>query len=53
MKIVFATWLVDKSLGDSLTKNSAANRLVSYHFIVEQKVTKKILKNYIKKGVHS
>jgi hypothetical protein len=34
--IYFATWLADKSLGDSLTKKKGNNRLMSYHFLREQ-----------------
>jgi len=36
MKIYFATWLADKSLGDGLTKKKGHKRLLSYHFIKQQ-----------------
>ncbi len=36
MRIYFATWLMEKAQGDSLTKRKANTRLLSYHFIREQ-----------------
>ena len=36
MKVIFATWLTDRTLGDSLTKYNANDRLLSYYFIKEQ-----------------
>jgi len=50
MKVYFATWLVDETLGRSLTKKRANTRLVSYHFIKEQKVTDEELIQYVKIG---
>ena len=50
MRVFLATWLTDHSLGQSLTKNGAAGRLLSYHFLREQKVTDKQLQIYIRKG---
>ena len=51
MVIFFATWLTDKSLGDSLTKKKASKRLVSFHFLKEQKVTSKHIKKYCTTGI--
>jgi len=50
MKVVFATWLFDKTLGNSLTKKRANIRLVSYHFLKEQKITTLQLSKYCKTG---
>lgn len=51
MNIYFATWLGDKSLGKSLSKNKANKRLVSFHFLIEQKVSKLHLKKYVRTGM--
>lgn len=50
MKIYLATWLGDRSLGKSLTKKGGSRRLVSYHFILDQGVSTKHLRKYIKTG---
>lgn len=53
MKIYFATWLEDKSLGKSMTELGANNRLLSYHFLkvgVSAKLPKNALRRYIKTG---
>ena len=50
MKIYFATWLTDRSLGTSLTKKKANVRLVSYHFLKEQQVTSEQILRYCKTG---
>lgn len=50
MKIYFATWLTDKSLGKSLTKHKANARLVSFHFLREQKVDSNHIDEYKKTG---
>jgi len=50
MKIYFASWLFDKTLGNSLTKKKANTRLLSYHFIKEGETTKEQLQQYCKTG---
>lgn len=50
MKIYFATWLTDKSLGGSLSLYKADNRLASYHFLKEQNVTAEELIHYVDTG---
>jgi hypothetical protein len=50
MRIYLSTWLTDRSLGDSMTKKRAINRLISYFFLVDQKIMKEELKEYYKKG---
>ena len=50
MKIILATWLADRSLGRSLTKKGARKRLLSYHFLQEQRVTSEQLEQYVKTG---
>lgn len=50
MKVFFATWLFDKTLGDSLTKKKAKSRLASYHFIAQAKVTDDQMKKYVETG---
>ena len=52
MKIYFATWLFDKTLGAGLYKHKANNQLVSYHFLNEQGVVRNQLIRYIKTGCH-
>jgi len=50
MKIIFATWLYDRTLGSSLTKVKAENRLLSYHFLCDQEITLEQLKEYVITG---
>lgn len=50
MKIYFASWLFDKSLGQSLTKKRANVRLLSYYFIKEGKITNDQLNQYCTTG---
>ena len=50
MKIFFATWLVDRSHGTSLSKKKASSRLLSFHFLREQKITKQEIKRYCSEG---
>ena len=50
MKIYFAAWLFDKSLGQSLTKKRANVRLLSYYFIKEGKTTNEQLEKYVVTG---
>ena len=45
-----ATWLTDRSLGLSLTKKRANRRLLSYHFLLEQGITKHLLAQYYETG---
>ena len=45
-----ATWLADRSLGRSLTKNKARKRLLSFHFLREQKITSDQLRKYVTFG---
>lgn len=50
MKIYLATWLTDITLGKSLTKNNGNRRLLSYHFLLDQKIKTKDLKEYVHTG---
>lgn len=50
MKIYMATWLTDRTLGRSLTKKRANNRLLSFHFLREQEITFEQLRQYIRTG---
>lgn len=50
MKIYFAMWLTDPTLGESLTKKEAKNRLGSYYFLKDQSITSEMLRTYIKTG---
>lgn len=50
MKIFYATWLFDVSLGRSLTKKKANSRLISYHFVKVAKTTDAQLEAYSKLG---
>lgn len=50
MKIFLSTWLTDVSLGNSLTKKKARHRLISYYFLIEQKITTELLRKYILSG---
>lgn len=52
MKVYFASWLFDKTLGESLTKKSITSRLLSYHFLKEQGITVEQLKGYCQTGKH-
>jgi len=47
MKIYLATWLLEKSQGDSLTKAKSKNRLLSYFHTKEKEDQ---FQNYIKTG---
>jgi hypothetical protein len=50
MRIYLATWLFDKTLGRSLTKKKASNRLLSYHFLTQQEITNEQLSKYCTSG---
>ena len=50
MRIYLSTWLTDRSLGESLTKKRARNRLISYYFLLEQKISNALLKEYVESG---
>lgn len=50
MKLIFATWLFDASLGKALTKKKAKNRLLSFHFLREQKIKPEDLQLYCETG---
>lgn len=50
MKIYFATWLTDRSLGRSLTKQGGWSRLLSYFFLQQQAISKELLMQYSKRG---
>lgn len=52
MKIFLATWLFEETQGEALTDCKAKNRLISFHFLKKQKVTKPELKKYCKIGIH-
>lgn len=51
MKIYLSAWLTDRSLGHSLTKKRAAKRLLSYFFLVEQKIKKSLFVEYVETGM--
>lgn len=53
MKIYLATWLFDKTLGISMTKKKGSQRLVSYHFLREQGISKDNLLEYCKTGKYN
>jgi hypothetical protein len=50
MKVYFATWLFDKTLGWSMTKKRGNRRLLSYHFLREQGIDSSQLHTYCKRG---
>jgi len=50
MKIYFATWLFDKTLGWSMTKKRGNKRWISYHFLREQEIDSAQLHTYCKRG---
>lgn len=50
MKIYLSAWIVDRSQGGSLTKKHARNRLLSFYFLIEQKISSDLLKEYIMSG---
>ena len=50
MQIYLSTWITDRSLGQSMTKKKASRRLLSYYFIIEQKITKELLVEYYQRG---
>ena len=50
MKIYLATWLLETSQGDALTKKGGDHRLLSYHFITDQKVTDPTFRKYCETG---
>ena len=51
MKIYLATWLVETSQGNTLTKMNQKKRLVSYYLLTDQKITKTNFRNYIETGL--
>lgn len=50
MQIFLSTWLTDRSLGTSMTKKRAARRLLSYFFLLEQKISSALLNEYSQTG---
>ena len=50
MKVYFATWLTDRSLGKSLNKKKGKTRLLSFHFLREQNITNPLFEEYIETG---
>lgn len=50
MRIYLATWLVDRSVGDTLTKKGATKRLLSYFFLKTQDIPQKGFIEYIETG---
>lgn len=50
MKIYLATWLAEKEQGRALTKIRNSRRLLSYHFLHEQKVNFEQLQQYVRIG---
>lgn len=51
MKVYFATWLTDRTLGQSLTKKGGNCRLLSYYFIREQETPPKQFERYVRRGI--
>lgn len=51
MKIYFATWLTDRSLGETATKMRAFNRLVSFFFLKSQQIENNSFEEYQKTGM--
>ncbi|HSH25607.1 MAG TPA: hypothetical protein VLA13_08740 [Massilibacterium sp.] len=50
MKVYFATWLFDKTLGQSLTKLNGKSRLLSYHFLCEGNFSSQQIKEFCVTG---
>lgn len=50
MKIYLATWLTDRSLGESLNKTGGSKRLASFHFVKDSKITNEQFKEYCETG---
>lgn len=50
MKIYFATWLFDKTLGQSLTKLNGKSRLLSYHFLCEGSFSSEQIRTFCQTG---
>jgi hypothetical protein len=50
MRIYLSTWLTDRSLGTCMTKKRASRRLLSYFFLLEQKITDALLNKYSETG---
>jgi len=50
MKIFMSAWLTDRSLGKSLTKKGASRRLLSFYFLIEQKISSALLAKYHETG---
>lgn len=51
MKIYLSTWLAEKAQGEALTHTKASHRLLSYFFLLEQKVSKVKLRRYLNQGI--
>ena len=45
-----SAWLTDRSLGKSLTKKGASRRLLSFYFLIEQKISSALLAKYHETG---
>lgn len=52
MKIYLATWIGDPAHGECLTKVGHNKRLLSYYFILEQRIKRKKLIEYFKTIKH-
>jgi hypothetical protein len=50
MKIYLATWLVDRSVGTTLTKLGAMKRLLSFFFIKDQEIPQEGFTEYCETG---
>jgi hypothetical protein len=50
MRVYFASWLYDITLGRSLTLKGGTNRLLSFYFLNEMGVTKEQLEKYCRTG---
>ncbi len=52
MKIYLATWIGDPVHGECLTKVGGVRRLLSYYFILEQRISRKKFVKYCKTIKH-
>lgn len=53
MKIYFASWLIDRSLSDSLNTKKARTQLLSYHYLTDLlERDKNIIKTFVKTALY-
>ena len=51
MKIYFATWIIERDQGETLSKMKVFKRLLSYFFLCSQKIKKRGFEEYVKTGM--